>query len=445
MHNRSFTRGIIFLIVAAVLIGASWLITRTRSAGGSIESAEDYFAQTVHRTGAATDRLIDTLQARVRAAPDDAAAYSQLGLAYLQKAREIGDPTFYQKAEGVLTRALAWRPDDYVAISAMGALELARHQFAEALKWGEQAKKLNPDRTYAYGVIADAQIELGQYAAAVDTLQTMVNLRPDLSSYSRISYVRELHGDVAGALELMQRAVEGGGPHAENTAWTRTQLANLYFDIGDLAKAEIEYQHTLQGLPDYVYALAGLGRVRFAQGRADEAIGLFTRAAQIMPLPEFVITLGDIYQARGDVKAAQQQYELVGALQQLHESNGVDLDLEIALFNADHERDLTKTVAQARAAYERRPSVYAADVLAWALYKAGDYQAAQQYSEKALRLGTPDALKYFHAGLIAQALGDTTQARHYLTEALSLNPHFSILYAAQAQTALNKLNNVAVK
>jgi tetratricopeptide (TPR) repeat protein len=375
----------------------------------------------------------------LKSAPDDLAAYSQLGLAYLQKARETGDPTWYQKAEGALSKTLAGQAADYAANVAMGALELARHQFASAAQWGERARQINPDRAYAFGVMADAQIELGQYAEAVTTLQAMVDLRPDAASYSRISYLRELHGDLDGAIDMMQAAVDAGGANTENSAWLRTQLGHLYFNTGDLARAEIEYQRTLDLAPDYVHALAGLGRVRFAQGRTDEAITRLARAAELMPLPEFVITLGEMYEATGDRTRAQEQYDLVRVIQQLHESNGVDLDLEIALFNADHDLDLAKTLEQARAGYARRPSIYAADVLAWVLYKSGRYEEAQKYSDEALRLGSRDALKFYHAGLIAQQRGDIEQAKTYLKQALAISPHFSILYAPQAQAALDKL------
>jgi tetratricopeptide (TPR) repeat protein len=321
----------------------------------------------------------------------------------------------------------------------MGALALARHQFLVALEWGERARQLNPDRAYAYGVIADAQIELGRYGEAVETLQTMMDLRPDMSSYSRISYIRELYGDSEGALEMMQQAVEGGTPGAESTAWTRTQLANLYFNIGDLENAEAEYQRTLADRPNYVYALAGLGRVRAAQGNMDEAIDLLTQAAQVMPLPEFVITLGDLYQASGQLDAAGQQYNLVRAIEKLYQANGVDLDMEIALFNADHDQDLEATVAMARKGFANRPSIYGADVLAWALYKTGNYQEAKSYSEQALQLGTQDALKLFHAGMIAYKLGEADQAQRYLEQALAINPHFSILYAGEARHTLEEV------
>jgi tetratricopeptide (TPR) repeat protein len=321
----------------------------------------------------------------------------------------------------------------------MGTLELARHQFRTALDWGQRAVANNPGRAYAYGVVADAQVELGRYEDAVQTLQKMVDLRPDMSSYSRISYIRELYGDMDGAIEMMQRAVDAGVPNSENTAWTRTQLGNLYFNLGRLSDAEREYDLTLYGYPRYGFALAGLGRVRAAQGRMDEAITLFDQASKQVPNPEFLIALGDLYQVTGQVEEAQKQHDLLGVIQKLYEANGVDMDLEIALFNADHGIDLASTTAQARRAYERRPSVYAADVLAWVLYKAGDYEEARSFSEQALRLGTKDALKLFHAGMISIRLGDKDRARDYLERAIEINPHFSILYAQEAQHTLDEL------
>lgn len=438
-QNRSVTRVTILVFMTAAMIIGSWRLAAGRALPSSLDDVNAYLAESASRTSASSDAQIDGLQERLRTNPDDWQAYSQLGHAYLQKARETGDPSYYQKTEQALDRALALEPGDYAAISGKGALALARHEFHSALEWGERAVQINPDRAYAYGVIADAQIELGRYEAAIETLQTMVNLRPDMSSYSRISYVRELHGDIEGALEMMQAAVDSGVPGAENTAWVRTQLANLYFNTGDLARAEVEYQRTLRDRPDYVYAMAGLGRVRAAQGNTDEAIRLLTQAVTLMPLPEFVITLGELYQAAGQQDAADEQYELVEVIEQLHRANGVDMDMEIALFHADRGQRLEETVRLARQAYASRPGIHAADVLAWALYKTGQYEEAQQYSDEALQLGTQDALKLFHAGMIALELGEESRAREYLEQALAINPHFSILYAGEALRILQAL------
>jgi tetratricopeptide (TPR) repeat protein len=161
----------------------------------------------------------------------------------------------------------------------------------------------------------------------------------------------------------------------------------------------------------------------------------------IMPLPEFVITLGDLYQASGQPEAADQQYQLVTAIETLHRANGVDMDMEIALFNADHDKNMTETLALARKAYANRPSIHGADALAWALYKTGNYADARTYSEEALKLGTKDSLKLFHAGMIALECGDKNQARKYLEEALAINPYFSFLYAEEAREALQELED----
>jgi tetratricopeptide (TPR) repeat protein len=179
--------------------------------------------------------------------------------------------------------------------------------------------------------------------------------------------------------------------------------------------------------------------VRAAQGDFEEAISLLTRATEAAPLPEFHILLADLYQAIGNTDAARAQHELLGVIQKLYQSNGVDLDMEMALFNADHGIELETSLAQARQAYERRPSVHGADVLAWTYYKNGLYKEARSFSDRALRLGTQDALMLFHSGMISYRLGDRDRAEKDLQRALAINPHFSILYAGVTQAVLGEL------
>lgn len=428
--------GIRIAVIGAILFGVQYVYMAHIRQTQTNHSSENAAVVADSRANLSTDNHIATLQEQLKQNPNDERAYVLLSAGYLQKVRETGDPTYYGKTEEVLNRALKLQPNDFGAMIQMGALSLSRHQFHEALDWGEKARALSPGTALTYGVIGDAQVELGKYDEALQTFQTMVDLRPDLSSYSRASYIRELHGDVPGAMDAMQRAVQAGGPNAENTNWTRVQLGYLYFNSGRLAEAETQFNEALAYYPGYVYAIAGLGRVRAAQGNPQEAIKLMNQAVGIMPMPEFVITLGDLYQVTGQTKAADQQYKLVATIEKLYQVNGVDLDLEIALFNADHDKDLNGTLALARKAYANRPSIYGADVLAWTLYKTGNYTEAQKYSDEALRLGTKDSLKLFHAGMIALKLNDKAQARAYLEQALGINPHFSILYADEAQKAL---------
>ncbi len=424
------------LAIAAALLATAHAGRPTWVPTGAPAQPTPVVAQRLPKT---TDGLIVLYQRAVRSAPGDAESLASLGAAYYQKARETADPSYYVKAEAVLAVALKHDPLNTDALVVEGTLENARHHFANALALGERAKAANNSVPRIYGVIADAQTELGRYDDAAATLQTMVDLRPDLGSYSRISYARELHGDIPGAIESMQDAVLAGGPSPENNAWSRMQLAHLYFASGDLRAAEQQYLATLAAVSDYPYASAGLAHVRAAQGRYSEAADLYRQAITRLPMPEFVIALGELEQARGDSAAASRQYALVQAMQQLNIDDGVDVDMELALFDADHGGDPVANLARARAAYGRRPSVYAADALSWALYRAGDFVEARRYSRRALRLGSHDAVMHFHAGMIAAALGNRGDARRKLRRALSINPYFSVLQAPEARMVLVRL------
>lgn len=384
-------------------------------------------------------RTIARLQERLRRAPNDVDAAASLGLAYLQRARETGDQGLYGQAEQALEVALAGNPQHLDALVGRGALALARHQFGEALEWGERARAVAPQRAVVYGVLTDAYVELGRYEEAVAAAQQMIDIRPDRDSYSRVAYLRELHGDVAGAIAAMELAVDAGAPGTEGTAWSYVQLGNLALGQGDVARAEEAYRAALVEWPGYAHAEAGLARVAVARGDDARAAARYATALERLPLPEFAIALGELYAHMGRPTDAERQYELVRAMQQLNAAAGVDVDMELALFDADHGDDPAGTVARARAAYLARPSIYAADALAWALYRAGQGEEAARYSAEALRLGTRDPALRLRAGLIAAAAGETVAAREHLELALTGAPALSPLRVAEGRAALERL------
>lgn len=434
--------GLPLLIVAG--LGGGMILTRAflSSQNASREVAAQY--DPTAKAGQSsrqqpTERVIAGLQQALSRNAYDAEGWALLGGAFLQRVRENGDPANYARAEGAFEKALALDPASFHAISGMGGLELARHQFRQALEWGERGRALNPDNAGIYGVLGDAHLELGEYDAAFENFQKMVDTRPDLSSYARVSYARELMGDRSGAIENMQAAVDAGGVGGEARSWALVQLGNLHFDQGDLAAAHDAYQAALQNWNDYPYARGGLAKVYAARQEYPQAIATYTRLLETIPLPEFVIGLGDVYTASGDTVNAQKQYALVGAMQQLFQSNGVDTDAELALFGADHLSNPAATLDLAKRAYAKRPGVIVADTLAWTYYQAGDYQSARDTMDRALRLDTQNALLFFHAGMIHYKLDDTARAREYLSKAIRLNPHFSLRYAALAQDTLNEL------
>ena len=429
----------IVLMVAAIGMTVYWTTDffRLSTAAKTTEQMIDWARM---QPQPATDRLVYALQQRLRTNPKDSQSLAYLGNAYLQKVRETADPSYYARAEQVFKSAIDNDSQNAEALTGIGALCLARHDFQEALQWGQRAAQSNPYKAAAYGVISDAYIELDRYDEAVETIQKMVNLRPDLSSYSRVSYVRELMGDVPGAIEAMKLAVSAGAPALENTNWCRMQLGNLYFNSGILNAAEAEYDKTLAIDPEYAPALFGLARVRAAQEKFDEALAILQNVTTAQPLPEYVIELGDLYAVNGRTEEAKQQYELVQALQRIHRENGVQTDAELAIFLADHDLDLPGALKRARAAMQERPSIISADVLAWTLYKNGRYDEALKYSQQALRLGAKNALMHFHAGMIDYRLGEIDKAREHLQKAMAINPHFSVRYAPQAKALLDELN-----
>jgi tetratricopeptide (TPR) repeat protein len=425
------------LLVLYVL--AAFLLTIPMAALSSVLRQED-----TGRSGLLPDartqgqRAVDDAQSRLLRSPDDPHLALQLATAYLQRARETGDPSFYTKADGLLDAAAAKLPADADLVIAAGSLSLSRHDFAKALELGSRAVALAPVRSAAYGLLIDAQVELGRYDDAVANTQRMIGLRPDLASFTRVSYLRELHGDRSGAIDAMRLAIQAGPVNGESTAWCDVQLGNLYFAEGALDAAERAYGRSLQRVDGYAHGYAGLARVRAARGDLAGAAALYERAVARLPLPEYVGALGDVYTRLGDASAAERQYALVEVERRLYLANGVRVDADLALFDADHGRDVARAVEVARAEYTIRPSVHIADILAWTELWSGDVASALRHSEEALRTGIQDPLLLFHAGVIAQTAGDEARARTLLQRVHDLNPRFSLLWSDDLARRLNE-------
>jgi cytochrome c-type biogenesis protein CcmH/NrfG len=385
-----------------------------------------------------TDQLIASLQVTVRAHPGNSDEYVLLADAYMQKVRETGDAGFYRRAEGVLAIAHRLAPRDSAVYTGLGTLALARHDFRAGLANGLRAHRLAPDLVRPLGVIVDAQVELGRYGDAGRTLQRMIDEKPNLASYARVSYFRELHGDLTGAARAMQLAVDAGGAAPENVAYVQTLLGQLELVRGHLAAASRAYRLALYRFPAYAAAEAGLARVDLARGRRALGIRRLRDVVNRLPLPEYVIALGDAELAAGRGARAREDFALVRAEQRLLAANGVNTDTEIAVFEADHGSP-SRAVALARRAWASAPSVRSADALGWALTAAGRPTAGVVWARRALRLGSRDPLFLYHAGMAARAAGYRREARTYLTRALALNPHFSPLYAPRAERALKGL------
>ena len=401
------------------------------SALAGSQSVQDFkagFALTAN-----TASLVLQLQSQLEVNAKDEHSWVLLGLAYQQRARETGDPSYYTKSGGALRRAKSLNAKDELVYSGLGSLALSRHRFREALALGRKAHELNRYDARNYGVIGDALVELGRYPEAFADFNLMNKLRPSLSSYSRVSYGRELIGHTAAAITAMKLAVDAATDTAEPTAWTHVQLGKLYFNHGRYAAAVREYRLGNAAFPSYAYGLDALAQAEAALGHYPRAIALEREAADLIPLPQYVGALGDLYRATGHPVLAKRQYALIGAIEQLLRANGVKTDLEIALFDVDHGIRLRHALALARIGRRDRPSIDGDDVLAWALARNGQCATALPYSKAALHLGTQDALKFFHRAAIEKCLGHPGPARAWARRALAVNARFSVIWSPTAR------------
>ncbi|MYS24547.1 Tetratricopeptide repeat-containing protein [Streptomyces sp. DvalAA-14] len=381
---------------------------------------------------------ITRLQAKARQNPADEVTLGTLGLDYVQQAKTTADPSYYPKAEAVLKRSLALRSsDNFTAMGGMAALEAGRHRFTQALDWARRAVAVNPYNSSLYGTLADAYTQLGRYSEAADAVQRMVDLRPGSPSLSRASYVAELDGDITTARTDMRRALnDAAGP--ADAAFAHYYLGELAFNNGDPATELSEAEAGLRTAPTYTSLLQAKAHAEAALGNTTGAITDLTRAVQRVPQPEYVLQLGELYQSLGRTQEAAQQYQVFRAEQQLFTSNGVALDSDAALFEADHGNP-QQALTIARQGIKTRPFMDTHDALAWALHANGQDREALTESDQALAQGTRNALFHYHRAMIQQGLGDLDSARADFTAALAINPHFSPLLAPKARAALATL------
>ena len=385
---------------------------------------------------ARAEDAVAALARRVEEAPRDVDALAMLAAAYQQRVRETGDPAYYPKIERLLERARTIDPDHLPTAHELGSLALARHEFRHALRLGRRAVSLAPGAAGGYGVLGDAQLELGRYDAAFRTFDRMTALKPGLDSYARVGHALELAGRTRRAEHSLRLALSAAVGRPEPEAWSRVQLGKLLFAHGRVRGAADQYRAALRALPTYAPALDQLALAEWAQGRTDRAISFARRAVERNPLPGYVAQLGDLYRAAGKEGMAREQRALIDAIERLLTESGVRVDLEIALIRADERVDPDATVDLARRARAARPSIDGDDALAWALHRAGRCREALPWSRRATRLGTPDALKLFHRGAIERCLGHDERARGWFRRALSLNPRFSVRWAPVAARAV---------
>ncbi|MEV0128918.1 hypothetical protein AB0H83_10670 [Dactylosporangium sp. NPDC050688] len=389
----------------------------------------------------ATSRLAVTIaahQERLRTVPGDWTAWAALGEAYLEQARATADPAYYPKAEGALRRSLEVRPDgNAAALAGLGALANARHDFAAAKTLAEQALAVNAWSDTAYGVLADAETQLGHPGAATAAVQRMLDLRPGLASYTRGSYDLEQHGRRTEAVALMRLALAGATEPAD-VAFCHQHLGSLAWAAGDLATAGRHVTLGLAADPAAVGLWQLKAKLDTAAGDLTAALADLDRVVARTPTVDALLDQARLLQVAG--RDPGPSLELARAAHRLFTANGGTDDLGAAAL-ALAAGDAATAARLAVAEWDRRQFGEVADMVAWTLLAAGDPAAALPFARHANALGQVDATLAYHYGMVAHAAGDRGTARLQLRLALALNPKFSPVDAPIAARTLATLES----
>ncbi len=382
---------------------------------------------------------IEYYRERLRRDPDDVESRVALAQVLLQQARATGRETEYvPQAEEALAEALRREPDHYHALLMQASLLNTLHRFEDARALAERLVERYPEHAFPYGLLTDALVELGEYDAAVAAADTMNAIKPSLSAYARASYLRELHGDTEGAIEAMRLAVDAGAYGQADRAWAVYQLANLYLADAKPDTAAYLFNGLLEERPDYARAVAGLGHVALVKGETDEAIRRLETAYGMAPLDLAQELLAEAYAVKGDERRAAAAIEKVREGLADARAMGEIVEMEEADLMLDHGIEVERALEMARRQVERRPGhLHANETYAWALHHNGRSAEAVPYVERAMRLGTGDAMVHFRAGLIYDGAGNAAEAARHLR--LALGSHLGIESPTAADEARAKL------
>jgi tetratricopeptide (TPR) repeat protein len=389
----------------------------------ALKAAADYptprpnplaFVLSPHQGDGRLDGDIRRVQEGLRGGKEPEVLLERLGWLFVKKARESFDPGYYKLAEQCALAIEAQHPRSHDALLLQGHVLHNLHHFAEAERL---ARQLAAERglPFDFGLLSDALMEQGKLNQAVEACQKMMDLRPDLHSYSRGAHLRWLKGDIRGAESLMRMAASAATPQdAESAAWVNTRLAGYEFQLGALADAERDCSLAMDFQNDYPPVLLLRGRMALAQGQTAVATDLLRRAAALNPLPEYQWTLAEALREQG----LDAEVESVERL--LHQKGAIADPRTYSAYLATRGESNDLALRLAQAEIITRGDVFTHDALGWALAAAGNLEAARREIELAMADGTQDARLFLHAAVIMDKIGNQPEARGYAQKAAAM-------------------------
>ncbi|MGI8893824.1 MAG: tetratricopeptide repeat protein [Bacteroidia bacterium] len=446
------------MLFVAVFFGALFTLlyscdntnaTNNESAANTknIDQEKKVLPQVLIRTGALSESeewqktivAVAKVNQRIEKNPNDYKARIILAEIFINEARITGEHGYYYPAilkilNGLLANDNIGQEVKFNALSLKSAVLLSLHQFQQAKEVAEQAVKINPDNAQIYGALTDANVELGNYEEAVQMATKMMDLRPDLLSYSRASYLREIYGDPNGAIEAMKLAVESGFPGFENMAWSRLTLGNIYENNGNLTEAEMQYRIALEERPGYPFAIAALASVERKKGNLAEAEKLLNTAIEIIPEVSFYVDLASVYQQTGREQKAKETIEEIKAMMADDEANGHDMSLEYARVFIDLKKDYKSALAKAMGVYEKRPANIDVNKLMAEIHMhLNNIEKAEEHLAVAMRTNSQDYALLMIASKIYEKQGNKELAMQMKKKSMEINPYQENKIFAQKQ------------
>jgi len=390
---------------------------------------------------------VDKLQATVKENPYDKKSLAALANYMIMEARASGNYNYYDAAAlKYANDVLALDSANFEALCLKAVVQLSQHHFSDGLATAEKVRKNNPYNAFVYGVLVDANVEMGRYDSAIAAAEKMMSIRPDLRSYARASYLREIHGDYPGAVEAMKAAIDAGSDGDEATEWCRVQLGQLYENIGDLRSAGMQYTYSANMRPGYPYPLAGLARVAVGNKDYSKALSFYMQADSAVSDLAFKEDIADVYRLMGNEDKAIKISS--ATLEEMEEKTKAAITDENIGHYSDKEMaeayikngNYKKAIEHALAEYNRRPgNIDVNETLAFAYLKNGDVAKAQQYITTALKTGSQNPRLLCRAGLIAAKAGNKEAAKKYLATGLASNANIFPSLKQESETTLKQL------
>jgi tetratricopeptide (TPR) repeat protein len=333
--------------------------------------------------------------------PADYAKYNLLATALVRRAQETSDVSFYMQAEDAVKKSLEIAPNNFDTEKIHVSILLGEHEYPAALEAAKALNKRALDDVMVYGMLTDANVELGNYKDAEIAAQWMLNLRHgNLPALTRAAHLRELFGETEGAYQLMDMAYQSTAPtDTAERAWILTEMGHLRLASGNTGAAE----------------------VRITQKRYAEAVVLLQQRYQDVPHAENLYDLAEALQLAGRDSEAKQAFADFETKSLLESSSKDNSNRTLVFYYADHAQQPAKALKVAQQEYAWRHDVYTLDAYAWALHVNGENAEARKQIESALAVGIRDARLFQHAGEIALQAGDTPGAEHYLKQSVELN------------------------